>query len=195
MIEDYGSEEQCDLLTPNTQELIDGFFEYVAVMEREHLEKYAKGFFELEHKIEELAKVIDSDDQFYIDSYFNSKILKSAIQSNDRVLSRINYLTFMLKHFLTLITVDEEVMHQLAHDDPGAYSKVLSYRRRRTGTQQHLGKYTRNILADYLKKDKQMFDKDHSHWFAICESKALEARDHRVSPILPQLAIESAKGK
>ncbi|MCG9575425.1 hypothetical protein L1D14_04160 [Vibrio tubiashii] len=180
--------EQDDLLTPNTQELIDSFFEYVSVMERETLEKYAKGFFELEHKIEELAKVVDSEDQIYIDTYFNSKILKSAVQNDDGVLSRITYLTFMLKHFLTLITIDEEVMHQLAHDDPGAYSKVLSYRKRRTGTSKHLGKYTRNILADYLKKDKQMFDKDHSHWFSICESKTLEARDNRVSPILPKLS-------
>ena len=173
-------------------DVLDSCFDYIESMEKEELIAFAKSFFKLKLQAESLKKNLSKEDRLEMDLYLKLELTKQQMTKQDSFLGDIEYLTLALKSFTDLINKDQEVMSELAQDDPGAYSKLLAYRRKFVGKKKSFGLYTENLLSNYLSGDKSRFDKDHSHWALICESKVLEEKSARVSTPLSQLTISSA---
>lgn len=184
---------QTDEDSLGPEELLSACYSYIESMNREKLIEYTKSFFELKHRAEDLSKVLNSDDKLQIESYLKLNTLKNAAQRHESFLGNIDYLTLLLKHFSELLRVEKDVMSELAQDDPGVYAKVLSYRRKLLGQKKQFGCYTSNLLSEYLSGERKRFNRDHTHWFIVCESGSLEGRNTRISSPLPQLKILSAK--
>lgn len=158
----------------------------IEFIDKQELTLLAQNFIALRLKAEQATRQISGDDRHFITNYLKLGVSKEK-QLNRTFLGEIDYLVNIAKHFAAMINTDKKAMASLALDDPGAYAKMLSYRRKYTKPDEALGDYNKNLLSDFLTSKKQTFNKDHEHWFNMCESKKLENRSARVSLPLCQL--------
>jgi hypothetical protein len=173
---------------------IDGQIELsldmVEHMSKEDLVKYTKHFIHLQLQTDHLVKSLSHQDRFCIDEYLNNPVRDINRHNSTSFMQEIQYLTELAKQFAKIIKLEQKVMQQLALDDPGAYAKTLSYRRSQVPPGVYLNQYTGNLLSHFLAGDRKAFNRDHNHWFVICESGQLESSEARVSIPLDQLTID-----
>ncbi|WP_300320752.1 hypothetical protein [Idiomarina sp.] len=161
----------------------------LAHFDRETLVKYAKNFIYFQNKVEILQKGLSNDDRFVIDEYFDNPVDSSFSPEPRGFIGEVVYLTKIAKQLSSLLRADTKAMAQLARDDPGAYAKSLSYRRAKILPGEPLGKFSENLLSAYIAGQNKSFNRDHSHWYLMCESGQLESEQARVSVPLDQLTI------
>jgi hypothetical protein len=158
-------------------------------MSREELEKHTKDFIYFKLHIEHLMKSLSHQDRFCIDEYLNNPVKDINRHDSTSFIQEIQYLTELAKQFANIVKLEQKVMPQLAFDDPGAYAKILSYRRCQVPPGVYLNQYTGNLLSHFLAGERKAFNRDHNHWFVICESGQLASSDARVSMPLDRLTI------
>ncbi|MBW0298839.1 hypothetical protein B4P00_21980 [Shewanella xiamenensis] len=158
-------------------------------MSREELEKHTKDFIYFQLQAEHLMKTLSHQDRFCIDEYLNNPVRDINRHNSTSFIQEIQYFTELAKRFANIVKLEQKVMPQLALDDPGAYAKILSYRRCLIPPGVYLNQYTGNLLSHFLVGERKAFNRDHNHWFVICESGQLESSDARVSIPLDRLTI------
>lgn len=184
---DISPHEQDYELSIDTQ--VELSLDMVEQMSMEELVKHTKDFMYLKLHSENLIKNLSSRDRYLIDEYLNNPVTDRDRHNSTTFMQEIQYLTELAQQFANIVKLEQKVMPLLAHDDPGAYAKTLSYRRSQTPEGVSLNQYTTNLLSQYLSGDKKAFNRDHNHWFVICESGQLEHSEARVSTPLEELTI------
>ncbi|MBS0044628.1 hypothetical protein KFE26_20375 [Shewanella sp. M16] len=173
----------------NIDDQIELSLDIVESMSKEDLVKNTKRFIYLQLQAEHLIKSISTQDRYCIDEYLNNPVRGISRNNSTSFMHEIQYLTELAKQFANIVKLEQKVMPQLALDDPGAYAKTLSYRRSHIPPGVHLNQYTGNLLSHFLAGDRKAFNRDHNHWFVICESGQLESSEARVSIPLDRLTI------
>lgn len=174
----------------NIDEQIELSLDMVEHMNKEDLVKHTKHFIYLQLQAEHLIKSLSHQDRFCIDEYLNNPVRDINRHNSTSFMQEIQYLTELAKKFANIVKLEQKVMPQLTLDDPGAYAKTLSYRRSQVPPGVYLNQYTGNLLSHFLAGDRKTFNRDHNHWFVICESGQLESSEARVSIPLDQLTID-----
>ncbi len=173
----------------NIDDQIELSLDMVESMSKEDLVKNTKRFIYLQLQAENLIKSISTQDRYCVDEYLNNPVRDISRNNSTSFMREIQYLTELAKQFANIVKLEQRVMPQLALDDPGAYAKTLSYRRSHIPPGVHLNQYTGNLLSHFLNGDRKAFNRDHNHWFVICESGHLESSEARVSIPLDRLTI------
>lgn len=166
-------------------------FALLEELDSKTLIEYAKQFIYLQIRIEQLTSKLSSDDRYVIDEYYDNPVELEVKDESEAFIAELAYLVKVARQHSDLLRADKTSMKRLARDDPGAYSKALSYRRKSTIKGKPLGRFTKNILSSYLSGDNSRFDRDHTRWFLVCESGRLDRQDARVSMPLDQLTMGS----
>lgn len=179
----------------NIDDQIELSLDIVESMSKDDLVKYTKRFIYLQLQAEHLIKSISTQDRYCIDEYLNNPVRGISRNNSTSFMHEIQYLTELAKQFANIVKLEQKVMPQLALDDPGAYAKTLSYRRSHIPPGVHLNQYTGNLLSHFLAGDRKAFNRDHNHWFVICESGQLESSEARVSIPLDRLTISDYHAK
>ncbi|MDW6002332.1 hypothetical protein [Vibrio mangrovi] len=184
--EPYEGDDQDDI-DITFDDILGMSLEGVSSLEREELLLLAQKFVALEMKVGNLPTQLDHFERCDLNDYLQLGLNNETKYSS--LLKEIDYLLYVTKTFVALIRTEEKAMKALALDDPGAYAKMLSYRRKYISRYSFLGQYSKNNLSTFLTENKES-DRDHSHWFHICESQVLENSYSRVSAHLERLPID-----
>lgn len=173
----------------NIDDQIELSLDMVEHMSKEDLVRHTKYFIYLQLQAEHLIKSLSTQDRYCIDEYLNNPVRDISRHNSTSFMHEIQYLTELAKQLANIVKLEQKVMPQLALDDPGAYAKTLSYRRSQIPPGVYLNQYSGNLLSHFLAGDRKAFNRDHNHWFVICESGQLESSEARVSIPLDQLTI------
>lgn len=172
------------------KELIGCELEVLKEASTDILIEYAKRFIYLQARIELLSNKLSSDDRYVIDEYFDNPNTSEVKDEPEEFIAELAYLVNVARQHSDLLRADKKAMEWLARDDPGTYAKTLAYRRNNTMEGKPLGRFTENILSSYFSGNNRRFDRDHTHWFVVCESGLLGKKSSRVSLPLDQLIID-----
>lgn len=154
-------------------------------MSKGELIKEVQEYYSLRLKTWQTPRYLTPNERDYLSTYLKLTQRYGKVYDQDETHQRsfideIDYLIEIAKNFALLVEVESQVMSCLAYDDPGAYAKLLTYRKRELRTSRYLGDYTFNYLPSII-NNKSIVLQDHAQWLYTCESKQLESSQVRVS--------------